>query len=184
MVFAGCSWDAPRIGEIIDSARRKVGSSAVDIAGIRLQQTEEEVQSRLNGVACAPKGNGIDVCTWRSTEEDRHHEFKGIDRLKLTFYGNRLQMIEVQYYEMFDVEYGLFEKGVRNKYGYAIAGFLLDSTGTTWEYDSVKVMLNPHRKQHWTGTMFVYVPDLTFQDRSLYGKWLNEVEQQRPHTLY
>jgi hypothetical protein len=184
LLLAGCWSDAPRISEIIDATRRNVAPSVVDIGGIRLRQSELEVKNVFPNMQCESKGNGVDVCTWKSAEEKGRKGFKGVERLKLTFYGSELQTIEVQYFEMFDVEYANFEQGVKNKYGYAIAGWLIDSSGNEWEYDSLKVILSSHKRPHWTGTMFVFTPALEFQDRTLYRKWLNEVDQRKSQTVY
>ena len=184
LVIVACNKDAPKVSDLINAARRNVSPHTVDLAGIRFYQTREEVKNRLPFLRCETKDNNIDVCSWKSNDDDRRREFKGINQIKLTFYRDTLQTIEVRYNEMFDAEYADFDRNVRDKYGYTIAGKLIDSMGNEWQYDSLKVTLFPNKKQHWTGSAFVFTPVLDFQERTIYLQWLHEVEQRKPQTLY
>ena len=184
LVLVCCNKEAPKVSDLINAARRNVSPRTVDLAGIKFYQTREEVKNRLPFLRCETKDNNIDVCRWKTNNDDRRGEFKGIDQIKLTFYRDTLQTIEVRYSEMFDVEYADFDRSVREKYGYTIVGKLIDSTGNEWQYDSLKVSLFPNKKQHWTGSAFVFTPVLDFQERAIYRRWLNEMEQRKPQTLY
>ncbi len=179
-----CSRQHPQTSDLINAVRRTVSPVAINIGGIKLDQSNGDVRSIFPLMQCESKGNSIDICRWRTTAEDRKGPFKGIYQLILTFYHDTLQTIEVHYAEMFDAEYVDFDRNVREKYGYAIAGKIIDSTGTEWQYDSLKVLLIPNKKRHWTGSAFVFTPVLSFQERMIYSRWLTEVEQRKPNAPF
>ena len=184
MYFIACQREAPKVGDIINTARRNLSPHIVDISGITFYQSSQELKEKLHGMRCEEKDHETQICTWKAMKEDRESGFSGIDKIQFTFYRDTLQSIKLQYLELFDVEYVNFERGVREKYAYAIAGKLLDTTGTEWQYDSLKVILTPNKKQHWTGSFFAFTPVLELQERNVYRRWLDAIEKQKTKTVY
>jgi len=163
---------------------RKVSPRDIDLAGIKLYLTSAEVKRQLPALRCGKKDGDMVVCNWKTTEADRQRIFRGIDQIRLTFYRDTAQTIRVQYSQMFDVEYTNFEQAVREKYAYALGDRITDTIGTEWRYDSLGITLIPNRKQHWTGSVFTYSPELEFQELYLYKRWLEALGKEKLKTIY
>ena len=165
-------------------AKREISPRSIDLAGVKFYQTANETKARFPTARWEKKDNEIEVCSWRPTVEERDTLFNGIARLNFTFYRDTLQTIKVEYFQMLDVEYANFGKAVRQKYAYASADRISDNTATDWQYDSVGITLTPNRKQHWTGSLSTYTPVLEFQERYVYRRWLDAIQNRQVKTIY
>lgn len=156
MLIAGCSSD--------DSSLRKgLSSRDVDIGGISFNSTRSGLRAKLNPMGCDTHGFEREICTW--LPKARHGPFQGIQKIVLTFFRDSVRGIELDYAEMFDVQYRNFNKEIRRKYAARHSFQGLDTLDCEWNYESVAVKFYPNRRQHWTGTFYVYTPALEFQWR-------------------
>ena len=85
---------------------------------------------------------------------------------------------------MMDLEYKGFESGIRAKYSRSSGNATVDSTTTVWQYDSLIVTLIPNRKPHWTGSLQTFTPVLEFQERTLYRRWMEDIEKRKVNPVY
>ncbi len=155
---SGCSSDdAP--------SRKSLSWNDIDIGGIRLRTDRAELQSKFRSLRCERKGFETYLCTW--SPKARSGPFSGIDKVTLTFERDSLQRIRLSYKEMFDVDYRKFDKEIRRKYAGRQTEGGLDTVDCEWRYESVLVNLSPNRRQHWTGTFYVFSPTLEFQERNV-----------------
>ncbi|GEM_PF-4637510 len=156
MLGAGCSADDT-------PSRRTLSWRDVDIGGIRFHAARTELQSKLRSIRCERKAYDTEICTW--SPKAREGAFKGIDRILLTIWRDSVHGIELRYGEMFDVDYRTFDKEMRRKYAGRQAAPGLDTVACEWRSDSLIVRLSPNRRQHWTGTFYVFTPTVEFQER-------------------
>ena len=182
--LTACQKEAPKVGEIINSMRRAISPRSVDIGGIRFYQSRVDIEQVVPFRKCDDKGLETMECSWKRTPQDSKNFLEGIDQLKLTFFRDTLKTLRAEYGQMFDVEYVNFEKAIRSKYAYAIAGHVIDTSGNDWLYDSLKITLIPNKKQHWTGSFFAFTPVLEFEERTVVKRWLDEVEKQKIKKVY
>ncbi|MBI1803196.1 MAG: hypothetical protein HY033_02375 [Ignavibacteriae bacterium] len=171
-------------GKRSDDKQRTISPQSINLAGVALYETISSLQALLPNLRCEQRDVDIKLCVWRPTEEERKQTFRGIDQLKLTFYKDTLQSIDIQYLQMVDMEYENFEQGIRTKYARYTGNPGIDSNTTVWQYDSLIVTLVPNRKPHWTGTLSTYTPILEFQERTLYKRWMENLEKRKVNPVY
>src|ERR1041385_1481935 len=141
VLIVSCQTDAPKIGDIINTMRRNVSPRSIDLGGIVFTKTREELAGLFPSLSCQKKSGEIEICSWKRSPKDPQNYFQRIAQIKLTFVRDTLKAIRAAYSEMLDVEYVNFERAIREKYAYAIAGRVIDSTGSNWQYDSLNVTL-------------------------------------------
>jgi hypothetical protein len=163
---------------------RTVSPHSVNLAGVALFKTFDSLQTLLPNLQCEQKDPDIRLCAWHPTDEEHKQAFRGIDQMKLTFYKDTLQSISAQYLPMMDLEYRNFEQSIRAKYARYTGVPSIDSTTTVWQYDSLIVTLVSNAKPHWTGSLLTYSPVLEFQERTLYRRWMEELEKRKVNPVY
>lgn len=111
---------------------------------------------------CVKNSAESEICSWNPGVAGRQGGFRGVERVGCRFHGDSLRSIFIEYLEMLDVEYAVFDKQTREKYGYLPAPEALDTVFVEWQYDSVAVSLTPNRRPHWIGQVKTYRPVLEF----------------------
>ena len=184
MFVLSCNKHGPKGERAIDETPRSVSPFTIDIAGIKLYQTRKELEGRVSSLRCVEKDVDLALCDWRTTDKDRKGVYRGIGQIGFTFYRDTLQTIRVRYEQMLDAEYANFSAAVRTKYAFAVGDRIIDTTGDEWQYDSLEITLVPNRRQHWTGSVFTYTPELEFQERSLYHRWVESLGERKVKPIY
>lgn len=160
LFLTGCNGETPRLGDMLDRTRRNITPADINIAGITLQRTQQDLADQFRNLEC--QGIQVDesTCVWKNGQKPRSGKFRDIDELRFRFRKGRMIGFTVIYRQMFDVEYSNLISALRKSYSPAIGGQLIDTIGTVWSYDSVSLDLTPNRKKHWTGSLMVYTPIL------------------------
>lgn len=180
-IFIACTtWSCSERGTSPNHPRQHLSPYSIELAGLTLYMSEQELVSRLPGLRYGSGNEGLVICRWRTDQSVKETPFRGIDAITFTLYKDSLQAIRIEYTQMFDVEYREFESGVRDKY----ASMPSDTVTLEWSYDSIRVALTPNRKKHWTGSIATFAPVLEFQERKLYGRWLEDLQRKKIRTIY
>jgi len=140
---------------------RDLSPDDVSFEDIRLNARKDEVRSKVQPLKCAKSGYAWEVCTWLPPKQLR--ELEGFEEVRISFKDDLVKGIEVRYAELFDLQYTRVNKTVRERYGPFGENGTPDSVTCVWKYDALTVRFSPNRKQHWTGSFFVYNPVLNIQ---------------------
>lgn len=138
---------------------------SVSFSGIRFGQTSREVQASVGNLQCVRSEPDEDICSFVPGVQDRKGRFRGVERVRCRFHRDSLEKILVEYAEMLDVEFAVFDRGMWDKYGNLPAPQAPDSVFTEWRYDLVVVSLTPNRRPHWIGQVTTYKPVVEFVKR-------------------
>src|SRR5258706_9796077 len=160
LILCGCGpHGSPDYGD------RALSPGGVNISGIRFSQTPEDLRALLPEAHCVRNAPETEICSWIPGQTDRQGGFRGVERVGCRVQHDYLRSIRVEYLEMLDVEFSVFDKQVREKYGYLPAAEGIDTLYIEWQYDSVAVSLTPNKRPHWIGQVSTYRPVLEFVKR-------------------
>ena len=141
---------------------KTLNPSDVVFEDIHMHATKEEVAAKVQPLKCVQSGYAWEVCTWLPPKKLR--DLEGYQEVRVSFKDDVVKGIEVRYAEVFDLQYNRINKTVRDRYGPPGGSDTPDSVTCIWKYDSLTVRFSPNRKQHWTGSFFVYDPVLNIQE--------------------
>ncbi|MDI6767222.1 MAG: hypothetical protein QME52_10410 [Bacteroidota bacterium] len=91
------------------------------------------------------------------SEINKKGTWHNIDTVRLFFNDDILNGFLIQYHSMLDVEYKNLVKEIRGQYG--TGG---DTSRSVWQYDSLRITIQPNPRPHWTGKITIYEPTLEF----------------------
>jgi hypothetical protein len=140
---------------------RDLTPSEVSFEDIHLNATKEEVSAKVQPLRCGKSGYSGEVCTWFPPKKLR--DLEGFEEVLISFKDEGVRGIEVKYAELFDLQYTRVNRTIRERYGPTGGTDIPDSVTCIWKYDSLTVRFSPNRKQHWTGSFYVYDPVLNIQ---------------------
>ena len=140
---------------------RDLSPDDVSFEDIQLNARKEDVNKKVQPLRCAKSGYAWEVCTWLPPKQLR--DLEGFEEVRISFKDDIVKGIEVKYAELFDLQYTRVNKTVRERYGPTGGSDTPDSVTCIWKYDALTVRFSPNRKQHWTGSFFVYNPVLNIQ---------------------
>lgn len=175
LLIGGCSDKESK-----NPSREHLSPGAIDLAGIRFSLTKGEFQSRFPSMRCRSGDGDLEICVMSPRGSPDEDSFQGIEQINLQFFRDTLHTIQLEYGQMFDVEYRKFEAGVREKY----ARVPDDTTSFDWTYDSLRVTLTPNPRRHWTGSVATNNPLLEFQERTRYQSWIEGLRQRQIRRIY
>ena len=140
---------------------RDLSPEDVSFEDVELNAGKDEVSKKVQPLRCAKSGYAWEVCTWLPPKQLR--DLEGFEEVRISFKDNIVKGIEVKYAELFDLQYARVNKSVRERYGPFGGSDTPDSVTCIWKYEALTVRFSPNRKQHWTGSFFVYNPVLNIQ---------------------
>src|SRR5260221_2097335 len=146
LILCGCGHHGS-----LDYGDRALSPDAVNISGIHFSQTPQDLRALLPEAHCGGNAPETEICSWIPGSADRRGGFRGVERVGCRFQHDSLRSIRVEYLEMLDVEFSVFDRQVREKYGYLPVAEGIDTLYIEWTYDSVAVSLTPNKRPHWIG---------------------------------
>ena len=91
---------------------------------------------------------------------------EGLEEVQFRFEQNVVKGFTLKYGQLFDVMYRSVDSRVKEQFSPSEASHALDTILCTWKYDSLNVTFEPNRKQHWTGSFYVFTPVLKVSESS------------------
>lgn len=139
------------------TAKKYISPRAINFENISFYMTKDSIRSLYPNLNCKFPKSSRDTCVWKLSEMNKKGILHNIEMIHLFFKDDILNGFLIHYHSMLDVEYKNLVKSIRGKYG-----TVGDTTRSEWQYDSLRIIIKPNQRPHWTGKITMYEPTLEF----------------------